>query len=457
MRCFVKCLICTLILVSPIEFVKAEASHRVELVSGKPIAGQLKTANTYYVIKETINLQGAVMKVPQNCVLSFEGGQFKNGSLIGQDTYVNSVPYQIFAQDLTLSGTFNASESYPEWFEATDDAIKIRKALLHFNNVVLTAKHYVLRSIDENGYGVIIPEGHTLQGRRFSNNTKTDDNLIDFVWDKKYIAAIGLCSNTKIVDLTVHAPFVNEGACISTVSGFQSRITLERVGVSGSYYGLNIQAYLTSLNQCIANYNTIGFYIHGRLADNSASVEGTSITATGCFAVDSKKYGYKISRITYSTFNNCAADGCGVPVKGELNNKTEIGYAYSFSHSKNITINSCGAEYCIGAVKTQNCKNLIFNAPSFIINKRKDVKVDSGFKLSDVINIRYSDHIVFNYMFINASGLSKYFDGNSTLLLLYGGPSSSPALILRNGYEGIRESNIGTEGFVTKSKNLVIQ
>ena len=417
----------------------------------------MKTANTYYVVKETINLQGTVVKVPQNCILSFEGGQFKNGSLIGQDTYVYSVPSQIFAQNLTLSGTYNASECYPEWFEASDDAIKIRKALLYFSNVVLTAKHYVLRSVDENGYGIVIPEGHTLQGRRFANNTKTNDSIIDLVWDKEYVAVIGLSSNTKMVELTVHGPLFNEGACIATFSDFQSRITLERVGVSGSYYGFNLQAYLTTISQCIASYNTVGFFIHGRLNGNSVSVEGTSISATGCFAVDSKKTGYDISGITYSTFNNCAADGCGAPVKGELNSKTEKGYAYSFSHSKNITINSCAAEYCIGAVRTQNCKNLIFNAPSFIVDKRKDVRVASGYKLTNVINIRYSDHIVFNYMYINASGLSKYYNSNSTLLLLYGGPSSSPALVLRDGYEGIKDSNIGTEGFVTKSRNLLIQ
>ena len=42
-------------------------------------------------------------------------------------------------------------------------------------------------------------------------------------------------------------------------------------------------------------------------------------------------------------------------------------------------------------------------------------------------------------------------------MLLYGSAQSSPSVIMKNGYGGIKESNIGTEGFLTKEENLIIE
>ncbi len=348
---------------------------RVEITSASSISSQLRFADTYYVIKDLIDLKGSTITVPKGCTFKMEGGQFANGQIIGNNTYIDSSPYPIFSKTLKLNGSFVASEAYPEWFEGDDDAIKIRKSLDCFDNVLLTSKQYVLKSVDENGYGVVVPEGHILRGNRRANNTNSDDQVIKIADGLNYTSVIALNSSTVLSDLTVRGANNGKAACISTVEGFQSRLTIERVGVSGAFYGFNLQAYLANINQCVANYNEIGFYIHGKIEKGNVKVEGTSINVSTCFAVDSKKIGYELTGITYSTLNNCAADGCGAPTSGLLQNKTEIGCGYSLTQCKCLTINSCGVENGLAAVNTISCRNIIFNAPSFLINKRNEVKV----------------------------------------------------------------------------------
>ena len=115
-----------------------------------------------------------------------------NGTIEGNDTYIESSPYPIFAQTLQLTGCFYATEAYPEWFDATDDAVKIRKALEYFDNVKLTAKHYVLNSVDGDGYGIVVPEGHILRGNRRANNIKRDDQVIKMQEEVDYKSVVAL-------------------------------------------------------------------------------------------------------------------------------------------------------------------------------------------------------------------------------------------------------------------------
>lgn len=434
-----------------------KACRRVEISKEQSLTKQIRYPNTYYIIRDVLDLEGGTITIPQGSILRFDGGQIKNGTLVGDNTQIDSPPYPLFSDDLTLKGSFLAAEAYPEWFGDDDDAVCIRKALTSFDNVRLTAKHYILKSVDKNGYGIVVPNGHILKGCRRANNTVTYDQIIDLTKGLNYKAVIALESNTTISDVTIRGERREGTSCLATTDSFQSRLTIERVGVSGSFYGFNLQTYLSNLNQCTANYNNVGFYIHGSVTNTKNIVEGTSINISTCYAVDSKINGFEIKGITYSTMNNCAADGCGAPTSGSLTKRTEIGYAYLFENSKNITVSACGAESCLAAIRTDNCKNIIFNTPSFLIAKRRDVRVADDYKIKPIINVRYSAYIEFNKMFLNINEMKNYFDKNTILMLLYGSASSVPSVVIRQGYEGIRESNIGTEGFLTKTKNLIYQ
>lgn len=437
--------------------VQASKPERIEIKDEKTFISQAISPNSVFVIIGTIDLQGGTITIPQGCTLKFEGGQLKRGKIVGTETYVEASPYPIFGGSLELKGTFISAEAYPEWFESEDDAISIRTALQKFDHVKLTAKHYTVKSVDENGVGIAVPSGRILEGNRRANNTQEDDQIIEMAEEVNYRSVVALSSSTVLSNLTIRGHRNENNSCVSTQGGFQSRLTIERVGVSGAYYGFNLQTYLTEIRQCVASYNEVGFHIHGAVKGDIYSVEGTSVNLSTCFAVDSRKTGYDIAGITYSTMSNCAADGCGSPVSGMLDNTTDIGPGYSFTQCKNLTINSCGVENSLSAVRTHNCKNIIFNSPSFLINKRKEVKVKDDFVMKPIINIRHSVFIEFNYMYLYAEAMSKYYTNNTSLMLLYGNPLEDPSVILRRGYEGIKESNIGTEGFLNKTKNLVYE
>ena len=57
-------------------------------------------------------------------------------------------------------------------------------------------------------------------------------------------------------------------------------------------------------------------------------------------------------------------------------------------------------------------------------------------------------------MYLYSKGMDKYYTANTPLMLLYGSDMALPSVILNKGYEGLQESNIGTEGFLTKAKHL---
>lgn len=52
------------------------------------IQNDLSTAKTVYVIKQDFDLQGATIAVPEDCVLVFEGGSIKNGTIVGNRTSI---------------------------------------------------------------------------------------------------------------------------------------------------------------------------------------------------------------------------------------------------------------------------------------------------------------------------------------------------------------------------------
>ena len=85
------------------------------IVGGKNILTQamISSKNTKYVIKWNFDLDSKTITVPKKCVLEFDGGSLKNGTIIGQDTFVNNVGgvETIFGAGITQEGTWRYSSS----------------------------------------------------------------------------------------------------------------------------------------------------------------------------------------------------------------------------------------------------------------------------------------------------------------------------------------------------------
>lgn len=90
----------------------------VILRKNKTFAEQVTETNTIYEIRYDFDLGGESVTIPAGCILKFEGGKVTNGTLVGQNTGIEAGTAQIFDTDITLSGSWNVAEAYPEWFGA---------------------------------------------------------------------------------------------------------------------------------------------------------------------------------------------------------------------------------------------------------------------------------------------------------------------------------------------------
>ena len=420
----------------------------------------MNQTNTKYVIKYDYTL-GDDITVPANCVLEFDGGSItasgNNDTITGANTGIEARLVKIFNTDVTLAGTWNVAEAYPEWFGAkgdgsNDDAPAINKALTYFNCVKLLPRTYLIGSIDSNGIGIKIPAYRTLKGYYHDENLSKVTSIIMMKEGLNYTSCIDIIGNNCILeDFSVKGyGVVNvETACISAIEG-HSRCTLNRIDVSGGYYGFNLHLYLTTMTQCNANYCSIGFYIHG--GDNT---KYTTFVAICCYACDCRIRGHYWKKMTYSSMISCAADGCGCPNSGVVDNNTELGFAYYFDACDTISVIDCGCERCLRAIYCNMAQPVIFKGCNFYISKHQNSTFNSSFALTDIIIIKYSVEVEIDNCIIETSAVSSYYTETSELIQLYGTSQEYRMLIYKPSIMGfINLSNIKSQGSVSIYRNL---
>lgn len=130
---------------------------RKNMVNGVNVLTQrmMLCPNTIYVISYDYDLRGQTITVPENCVLQFKGGSIKDGTIIGNNTKIETPSISIFGTNIVLSGSWKVQEVYPEWFGAkgdnsTDCTIAIQKAIdfaeLISSNVKISSGEYIIKN-----------------------------------------------------------------------------------------------------------------------------------------------------------------------------------------------------------------------------------------------------------------------------------------------------------------------
>lgn len=166
--------------------------------------------NTIYEIRYDFDLYGAEIVIPEDCVLKFEGGSFKNGTLIGSNTTIDAYSY-IF-RNIMIKGTY-INDFYVEWWGAhsskSNNEIYINSAIksLGVSSLSITADEridriLILRGCYEitntiylNSYVSLIGSG-TFSRSRWANTQSTI--IVNFKESNKWIIDISYKDGTTI-------------------------------------------------------------------------------------------------------------------------------------------------------------------------------------------------------------------------------------------------------------------
>lgn len=127
------------------------------------IQNKFKKTNTIYKITKDMDLEGSTLIIPVGCTLDFQGGSFKNGTIEGNGTAIQSELRKIFDDNVVLEGVWDVKEAYPEWFGGkgdgiTDNTQAIKNCIKYFTNTYVSAGTYITNQIDD------IPSFRTING-----------------------------------------------------------------------------------------------------------------------------------------------------------------------------------------------------------------------------------------------------------------------------------------------------
>lgn len=127
------------------------------------IQNKFKKTNTIYKITKDMDLEGSTLIIPVGCTLDFQGGSFKNGTIEGNGTAIQSELRKIFDDNVVLEGVWDIKEAYPEWFGGkgdgiTDNTQAIKNCIKYFTNTYVSAGTYITNQIDD------IPSFRTING-----------------------------------------------------------------------------------------------------------------------------------------------------------------------------------------------------------------------------------------------------------------------------------------------------
>lgn len=225
------------------------------IINGKNILTQdmVSKSNTIYEIRYDFDLNGEEITIPEGCILTFQGGKFSNGNIVGNNTNILSGIYTIL-ENIVISGTWNVSNVFVEWFGNLDD-------------IIIDASNYIDNAIamSSKNSSIII--------NRIYNITRT-------ISINKDITIKGL--NPK-------------------VSGFKTNIDIEKMFYcTGVVVFENIGLTVTSVySGIVLDYYFEDFVVQGIKLTNNCVVYSTSDKATA-LSIGVKQYYFAFNSVDLS-------------------------------------------------------------------------------------------------------------------------------------------------------------
>jgi len=328
------------------------ASLSTLLLSPKgDLAQQVKQKNTVYVVQQAIPVPANGITLPTGCVLRFEGGCLYSASgkvvtVKGQNTCIEASPYHIL-QDVKLAGTWSVPEAYFEWFGAkgdghTDDFTAIQRGLdSPLPSFQMLNHFYRVGGYSDARRRIGLNIQHPVRITGTANGNFDGYTKIQTTDKASYDILLQISSNgVELNNLTIVGSTGNEGRNAERLvatndSNSYHDLTLRKVYARHCHgIAFDLATFLSHLERCTAGWCEVGFALHGK----GRVQDGTSTELASCYATHTRKYGFDIEHMSYTTLTACAADACG------FTDSYFDGYPYRLAYCHSVSLNACGCE-----------------------------------------------------------------------------------------------------------------
>lgn len=272
---------------------------KVYLKQGVPLSEQMTKENTIYVIQYDFELDENIT-IPVNCVLEFDGGSVSGAyTITGDNTGIKAGLIKIFNIDVTLAGSWNVAEAYPEWFGAKkdkeDNVSELQKVFDSFRCVVLSNMYKISNTLIVNRELSIIGADNS---RKFL--------YIDFA-DKPIPNVPGIMVTSRLTAIDLKESFYCKNIIIA---GYINDFISNSIPTYPKFYGIKQYSVLKTFS--IEGCSIVGFSV-------GIYSEGSSIRTISACCFSACGFGIKTNYTSDFEIINCTFSSC-------LNNISPDGY-----------------------------------------------------------------------------------------------------------------------------------
>lgn len=312
--------------------------------------------NCIYIIKGDISFNNTSISLKKNCILRFEDGIIRNGTLIGLHTIIDAPSYMQIFDNINIIGTWGNIEAYAEWWGAigdgdTDDCLALNKAFQStFIKIHLFNKHYAVYSYGNNAdcIALSVINSKIIEGEVsneigttiFTKGSLTFNNLCQLQSNGITISNVQFQGN-NLVETLIYA---------SDNSGkkFISHIQLINVrAFNCNKTCIKLVTFLSTLTNVYAGFSNIGISITG---NEDTQIRGTSTLLKQCYVCYTKKIAYEIRLMSYCKLMLCCSDFNNSKFNDTEKYYVNDGYSYYIWGSDTISIDTCGCEMAYNSI-----------------------------------------------------------------------------------------------------------
>lgn len=359
--------------------------------------------NTIYIIQYDYDLNGQEIEIPENCVLQFEGGSLRNGTVKGKDTKIVVKSNKVVFYKITFNGKFINSVLRTSYFGLVSD-LHTEKKIWTYKNMNIDIEVYTgtdnsimwdsVWSIINNSYGIeLIIDGEYYVNSNWKTLTLKNAQHLKIHGGVVDIAIyLRSCHDIDIYDVTfigLHKPHETPKYCTKV-----ENISDDVFHVSEGLYNLGFNNEAIAVQTLVDNEEFYSYNIHISNCKfymrSNALMIGTNRTNT-----DTAKD---------IIIENCVSDSIFYQTIGLHCSNTIVNNIITFRNGQSVDISS-GCHYVV----VNNCRcNSDYSGPKQdSTSKALDITINNELKNS-YFNIVENKYVDLSISMLLATGPKDY-------------------------------------------------